>query len=190
MGFSTDIDIDVPNREKVLENLPCIAAMNTGRAIKHNSGVYFQNIPVHPIDGLAAYDHIEASEKGFFKIDLLNNLIYEGIKDEEHLDKLLNTEPVWELFQNEMIVSQLAQVSEHLDVLVKFKPRSIEELAICLALVRPGKKYLINKPYDVILKEIWIPTKQYFYKKPHAIAYAASIVVQLNLLVENLCSGN
>lgn len=190
MGYSTDIDIDLPNRDKALEHLPCIAATNTSRTIKHNSGVYFQNIPVHPIDGLAAYDYIEAGEKGFFKIDLLKNSIYEGVRDEEHLDTLLNTEPVWDLFQNDLIVSQLAQVSEHLDILIKFKPRSIEDLAICLAIVRPGKRYLMSKSKDVIRREIWLPSKQYYYKKPHAIAYAASIVVQLNLLVENLCSGN
>lgn len=187
MGVSTDIDIDLPNRETALLNLECVQATITGRANKHPSGVYFQNIPVHPIDKMSAYDYIEASEHGFFKIDFLKNSIYEEIKDEAHLDRLLAIEPVWELFENQMILSQLAQVSDQHAILSKFKPKSIEELAICLALVRPGKRYLINKPYEQILQEIWKPTDQYYYKKSHSIAYAASIVVQLNLIVDQVC---
>jgi DNA polymerase III alpha subunit len=188
MECNTDIDIDVPNREKALEHLKYISATISNRTNKHPSGVYFQNIPIHPIDGMAIFDHNEASEKGFFKIDFLKNSIYEGIEDEEHLDRLVNTEPVWELFQNQNIVSQLAQISEHHSLLVKFKPKSIEDLAVCLALMRPGKAHLQNKPYVKIIEEIWKPSKHYYYKKSHSIAYALSIVVQLNLLVEQICS--
>ena len=189
MNFSTDIDIDFPDREKALKDLLCIQATNKGRVSKHPSGVYFQNIPIDPVDGLAAYDHKEAEDHGFFKIDFLKNSIYEGVRDEEHLDRLLNTEPVWELFENASIVSDLAQIGDHFNLVSNFKPKSIEELAVCLALMRPGKRHLQKKTRAEIMAEIWKPSEQYYYKKPHAIAYAASIVVQLNLIVENVCGG-
>ena len=46
----------------------------------------------------------------------------------------------------------------------------------------------INNPFpkDQIEQEIWLPTEEYYFKKAHAIAYAVSIVVQLNLLVEKI----
>lgn len=189
MNFATDIDIDFPDREKALKDLLCIQATNTGRVTKHPSGVYFQNIPIHPIDGLAAYDHNEAAEHGFFKIDFLKNSLYEDVQNEAHLDKLLSTEPVWELLENEMIVKQMAQIGDHFKLVSSFKPKSIEELAVCLALMRPGKRHLRGKDRAEIMADIWTPTETYYYKKPHAIAYAASLVVQINLIVEQACGG-
>ena len=64
------------------------------------------------------------------------------------------------------------------------EPRSIEDLAICIALPRPGKAHLINKPRSEINREIWMKTDNYYFKKSHAIAYASAIVVQLNLMIE------
>jgi DNA polymerase III alpha subunit len=61
-------------------------------------------------------------------------------------------------------------------------PSSIEQLAMFIALLRPGKRHLIGKSWQTIEAEIWIPTEKYYFKKSHAIAYATSIVVQLNLL--------
>jgi hypothetical protein len=155
--------------------------------VKHKSGVYFQDIPVNPTDGLAAYDYREAEKQGYFKIDFLPSNIYEGVRDENHLDELLNREPMWELFLEPEIVSELAQVSEHIEILETIRPTSIEDLAVCLALIRPGKQPLLRQSRDKIDKVIWEKsTVGYHYKKSHAIAYAASIVVQLNLLTERL----
>ena len=183
-----DIDIDFPNREKALEKLKYIpAAIVNGKRTKHQTGVYFQNIPINPIDGMALYDYKEAEKQGFFKIDFLPNSLYEGIQNEEHLITLLEKEPMWELFLEEDIVKELAQIHSHIDVLRIIKPRSIEDLAICIALIRPGKRHLINKPMDQIKKEIWNKSDEgYHYKKSHAIAFAASIVVQLNHIIEKL----
>lgn len=185
--LNTDIDIDFQNPEKALEKLPHIKAITTTKT-KHPSSVYFQNVPVDIETGLCAYNSKEALEHNFFKIDFLKNSIYDYVHDEEHLDRLLNQEPLWELFEQKEIVQLLSQVSEHHHILIKYKPKSIEELAIVIALIRPGKRYLLNKTKQQIDKEIWLPTKDgsYFYKKSHAIAYAASIVVQLNLLVERM----
>jgi DNA polymerase III alpha subunit len=184
-----DIDIDFPDRELALSLLQHVpAAMNDrGKRIKHRSGVYFQNIPVNPVDGYAAFTYEQAEKQGYFKIDFLPNSIYEGVRDEAHLAALLDDEPPWELFQEEEVVSKLAQVSNHIQVLKVIKPQSIEDLAVCLALIRPGKTHLLNCDREKIDKEIWSKTEGgYAYKKSHAIAFAASVVVQLNLIIEQL----
>lgn len=56
-------------------------------------------------------------------------------------------------------------------------------------MIRPGKAHLIKRPRFEIMRDIWIPTTAYHYKKSHAIAYAASIVIQLNLLVETTATA-
>lgn len=181
-----DIDIDFPDREGALALLRHVPAsmIDRGSRVKHKSGVYFQNMPVNPVDGLAAFDYQEAEEQGYFKIDFLPNSIYEGIRDEAHLDRLLNTEPMWELFLEADVVAHLNQVRDHIDILQVIKPKSIIDLAICIALIRPAKKYLLRCSRDKIDREIWTKADTYYYKKSHAVAFAASIVVQLNLMVE------
>lgn len=186
--FSTDIDIDVTNRETIISKINCVQAVliKNNKRSKHPSGVYFQNAPIHPVDNLCAIDYEEAEKHGFFKIDLLNNHLYNEIKSEDHLNKLLNTEPLWELLENEEIVNELHHINSNFEIVKKIKPKSIEELAIVIALIRPGKRYLLKKNMKTIRSEIWKKVDGYYYKKPHAIAYAASIVVQLNLIVEKL----
>lgn len=184
----TDIDIDLPNRELAVNILPCINAcvLQKGIRSKHPTGIYLQDIPVHPLDNLASLDYITAEKYGYTKIDLLQNTIYIQVKNEQHLQELLDREPIWELFEDETIVRLLAQIGEHFDIVTKIQPKSIVDLAVILALMRPGKRHLLNSSRDEIDKNIWEPTDGYYFKKAHAIAYAASIVVQLNLLVENL----
>lgn len=178
-----DIDIDFDDRAPALENLACIFAADKDRR-KHVSGVYFQDIPVDPFDEMAVWDHKTADQKGYFKVDLLHNHIYHGVQSEAHLVGLLTTEPPWEVFENPDIVSQLAHIGNYFDVIKSIRPRSIEDLAVCIALIRPGKKHLIGRPRSEIDQEIWIKTEKYYFKKSHSYSYAAAIVVQLNLLVE------
>jgi hypothetical protein len=186
MDVKTDIDIDFLDRGKALEGLTHVAALEAraNDRRKHQSGVYFHDIPMDPIDGLAVWDYQEAEQKGYFKIDFLNNTIYKDVRDEEHLIDLLVTEPPWDVFQDRDIVAGLAHVSRHFDILQKIKPKSIEDLAICIALVRPGKAHLIHKSRQEIDQEIWTKADKFAFKRAHGISYAATIVVQLNLLVE------
>jgi hypothetical protein len=93
------------------------------------------------------------------------------------------------VFDDAAIVAGLAQVGEHFDIVRTFQPRSVNDLAICISLIRPGKRYLIGKPRAMIDREIWLKTQLFSFKKAHAFAYAVSIVVQLNLLVESLDQG-
>ena len=39
---------------------------------KHNTGVYFTDIPVHPFTNCANINYKEAEDRGYFKLDFLN----------------------------------------------------------------------------------------------------------------------
>lgn len=191
MVASTDIDIDFANRAMALSGLQHVAAVevrDTERR-RHPCGVYFHDIPVDPLDGLAVWDYQTAEAKGFFKIDFINNHIYNDVRDEQHLIELLTTEPPWEWFDHEEIVDHLAHIKGHYPIVHSIQPRCMEDLAVCLALIRPGKVYLIGKPRVVINREIWLPTREYFFKRSHALSFAGSIIVQMNLLVEKACTS-
>lgn len=186
--ISTDIDIDFKNRNDALAVLPHISAsmINQGKTARHNTGVYFQNIPVDPLTGLASIPYGKAEDMGYFKIDFINNSVYENVKNTEHLDKLMSMEPSWELLDDPDVVSMLAHIHSHFDVVSTIKPKSVEDLAVVLALIRPGKKHLLNKTRSEIDAEVWLPPTDgsYTFKKSHSFSYAVSIVVQLNSIVE------
>ncbi len=188
MDITTDIDIDFYDRTTALEGLQYVLAVEVRNKERrrHASGVYFHDIPVDPLDGMAAWDYQTAESKGYFKVDFLHNTIYQGIRDETHLIELLTTEPPWDLFDDEDVVNSLAHVSGHFGVVHSIGPKSIGDLAICIALIRPGKKHLIGKPRSEIDRHIWIKPNDggYHFKKSHAISYASAIVVQLNLMIE------
>ena len=48
--MSTDVDIDLADREQVIKLLKPIPAMqmDNGKPRKHNTGVYFHNAPINP----------------------------------------------------------------------------------------------------------------------------------------------
>ena len=190
----TDIDIDVVDREALLvhfDHIPAIIKKKDDTYDKHNSGVYLQPIPFDQLTGLSSIDYKEAEDRGYFKLDFLNNSAYTGIKDEAHLQKLLNEEPIWDLLQHGDVVSKLAHIHQYIDILNILKPTSVEGLAEVLAIIRPAKRYLLKSPASEIKKAVWTkPTDgSYYFKKAHAIAYAVSIVVQLNLFCEQVESN-
>jgi len=183
MKANTDIDIDLVDRDTALANIKHVPAFING--VRHNTSVYFQNIPEDPMTGLAALDAKEAADLGYFKIDLLNNSIYKKVRDEAHLVELANRQPPWELFADRNVVQNLSQIYNYFEIVDFIQPKCIEDLAIIIALIRPGKKHLIGKSRTEIDAEIWKPTSDnYWFKKSHSFAYAVSIVVQLNLMVE------
>jgi hypothetical protein len=194
MIVNTDIDIDVADRNKLLrliKNTP--AMMNTkGRKQRHNTGVYFHEVPTDPFTGLATVDYTEAEQLGFFKIDILNVNIYESIKDPTELDELLSMEPMWELLEHREVVEKLFHIHSHYDIVKRMRPRSVEQLAAVLAVIRPAKRYLLGKDWDTVNREVWVRPEgdEYFFKKAHAVSYAVAIVVQLNQLVKNSFSSN
>jgi hypothetical protein len=187
-----DIDIDLADPVTAWAGLRCVRAAKAqnGERFAHISGTYFQDIPTDPLDGMSAWDDPAIGEAiGFFKIDFLAAHVYRGIRDEAHLDRLMNIEPPWELLRDPEIVSHLRQIHAHADLIVRMAPASIEELAACLALIRPGKRHLLKQPREVIYRDIWQKTEHdsddgFKFKRAHAIAYAVQVVVQLNLWIE------
>ena len=187
MRVDTDIDIDLPDRDTLLKTLPHIVARidREDGHVKHNTGVYFQDIPYDPVTGLTTLDHKLASALGYFKIDLLNNSVYNGVEDEAHLTKLANTEPMWQMLEDAEIGERLFHIGQHAELVTRLKPRSITQLAMVLAIIRPGKAHLQQSDWAAIEKEVWSkPEEGYYFKKSHAFAFATAIVVQMNLMVE------
>ena len=185
-----DIDLDFFDRDSVLEKFKHIKASREEKdeLKKHNTGVYFHNAPMDPFTERCTLDHKEADERGYFKIDMLNVHIYEHVKSEEHLNKLLSKEPIWELLTHEEFSNKLFHVAEHSTILKEMKPHTVEQLAAVLAVIRPAKRHLLGKKWDTVMNEVWLkPTDgSYYFKKAHAIAYAHAIVVHMNLICEGL----
>ena len=182
-----DIDIDFADRNKVLEKIKHVpATLEDGR--KHNTGVYCQNIPLNPLTETASINYKEAEERGYFKIDFLNVGIYKDIRNEEHLNELLNKEPLWDLLLQDDFVNLLFHVNGHGSILRSMKPKTIAQLAAVLAMIRPAKRYLIGSDWNTVMNEIWIKPEgaEYYFKKSHATAYAAAVVVQMNLICESI----
>ena len=186
MIVNTDIDIDVADRRSLLKLIKNVSAMieRDGKKVKHNTGVYFHDIPSDPFSGLSTIDYQKAEELGYFKIDVLNVNVYKDIKDKAQLDELLNTEPMLELLEYEEVVSQLFHIHSHYDIVKKMKPQTVEQLAAVLAIIRPAKRYLIGKDWNTVFASVWEKPSDngYYFKKAHAISYATAIVLQLNLL--------
>jgi len=189
----TDIDIDFADRKQILEIIKHIPASIESNGIfkKHNTGVYCHSIPYNPLTNTASIEYKAAEERGYFKIDFLNVSAYQGVKNEEHLVHLLNTEPLWDLLEEKDVCNQLFHVNGYHNLLSELKPKSILDLAKVLAMIRPGKKHLIpickEQGFQAIDDEIWTKTEDaYFFKKAHSISYASVVAVQLNLLCERI----
>src|SRR6056297_3410791 len=144
MRVDTDIDIDLYDRDTLLKKLAYVDASikRDDEFVKHNTGVYFQNIPFDPLTGFATLDHKEAEEYGYMKIDFLNNSVYKGIESEEHLTRLVSTEPMWDMLDDEDIIEKLFHIGQYADLVKEMRPRNVEQLAMLLAVIRPGKAHL------------------------------------------------
>lgn len=190
----TDVDIDVCRREDIIQSIECV----TGRIDradmkfeKHNTGVYFQNMPRDPFTNISTLDHKAANEYGYFKIDLLNVSMYEGVRDEEHLLALLDKEPPWEFFEFAEITDQLFHLNGYSHLLKRFRPQSVEDLAMILAIIRPSKAYLQNKDWEEIRNNVWVKNENdtYVFRRSHSLAYSLAIIVNLNLIIEGLVNA-
>lgn len=192
MIVKTDVDIDVFGRDKILQGLECVYGRidrADDKFEKHPTGVYFQNLPRDPTTNISTVDHRIANDYGYFKIDFLNVNMYEGIKNEEHLIALMEKDPPWDFFEYEEITDKLFHLKGYGYLLQKFKPQSVEDLAMILAMIRPAKAYLQSETWDTVRKEIWdkdLDRTDYSFKRQHAVSYGLAIIVNLNLLIEGL----
>jgi hypothetical protein len=182
-----DIDIDFANRDVILSKIEHrVAKLDTGK--KHNTGVYVTEAPHNPVDNLCTIDHKTADDRGYFKLDFLNVSIYKDVKNEAHLQELMEREPIWQLLEHKDFVDKVFHLSGHDSLLKQLKPTSVQQLAATLAIIRPAKRHLADKDWNEILNEVWVkPTNgEYYFKKAHAVSYAMAVVVHINLLCEQL----
>ena len=75
-----DVDLDVKRRDHsvlLLERGVVASQLDQkGSLAKHKSGIYFQNIPIDPVSGCAAFPYDIAEQLGYFKVDFLSYHIY------------------------------------------------------------------------------------------------------------------
>ena len=180
-----DIDIDFADRSIILDKIQHrVAKLDSGK--KHNTGVYATEIPHNPVDNISTIEHKTAEDRGYFKLDFLNVSIYKDVKNEAHLQELMERKPIWQLLEHKDFVDKVFHLSGHDTLLKQLKPTSVQQLAATLAIIRPAKRHLADKSWEEIEKEVWLkPTNnEYYFKKAHAFAYAMSVVVHMNLICE------
>lgn len=190
-----DIDIDLPTSFKPTEYFKTAvqaSMVKDGELVKHPAGVYFQEVPVDQMTKLSSIPYSQAEELGFFKIDFLHLSLLDqmDIQSKTEMRALLEMEPNWDLLLEESVVERLFQVKKHFLLLLQLKPRSVEELADCIAILRPAKRGLIDEyvesPYRTRKKLYETPLPVGCFKKGHAIAYALTIVLQLHFIEAGL----
>ena len=188
MKFTSDVDIDVANRDSALALLTHTAAsiIKQDKNIRHNTGVYFTDIPVDPFTGRSSLDYEAAEEHGYIKIDVLNVGLYTKITSEAHLQLLMQQEPAWDRLYDPEFCAQLMHIGAHYDTLIRMPEavNSVTRLAMFLAIIRPAKRHLIGQTWAKVAESVWEKPADgsYAFKRSHSISYAHLVVVNINLI--------
>lgn len=184
-----DVDIDTQpsfDSMKVFPQWVRASVVREGKLTPHPCGVHPQAIPRDLMTGLSAIPYDEAEELGYLKVDFLHLSAYTQFQSRAEIDQLLALEPNWTLLQLPSTWPKLFQLSKHGDLLVAVKPKNIEELADCMALIRPGKKVLIGlytKARADARRALYAKDENgYSFKKSHALAYSFVVHLQLHLI--------
>jgi hypothetical protein len=185
--MSADVDIDLPDRQRVLELIQHVPARqeNDHHVQTHNTGIYVTDIPYDAVNGCAAIDYRQAEDRGYFKIDLLNVGVYKLIRDQAHYQQMLDREPNWQRLWNDADwAQQLVHVGNYTDLLAIMKPDSIPRMAAFIAVIRPGKAHLQKRPWDQVFQSVWDgdSSQGFVFKKSHSISYARLVTLHMNLL--------
>jgi len=186
--MTPDVDIDFPTSFKPTSIFDWTRAsiVKNGYLSPHPCGVYPQRISVDPVSKLSAIPYEQAEKLGYFKVDMLHLGVYDHFSSREEIEELLKIEPDWGLLLVPTEQKKLFQLSNHGEVLNVVKPRSVEELADVLALIRPGKKQflkLYQAQREVCRRTLYAKDESgYAFKKSHSVAYALVIVLQLHLI--------
>ena len=182
-----DIDIDFADRNQIIQLIDCVPArqQHQGEVRRHNSGVYVTDIPWDPVNQCAAIDYHEAEQRGYFKLDLLNMSVYQGIQNQTHYDQLLATAPPWARLQDPAFVERVVHIGNHYDLLQRMPEpvNSIPRMAMFLAVIRPGKRHLVGRSWVDIAATVWDTAADgYSFKKAHAVSYAVLVTLHMNLI--------
>jgi len=194
MKFNSDIDIDFGDRDAalaVLKHTPASIVRN-GELVRHNTGVYATDVPVDPATGQCALDYQVTESRGYVKLDFLNVSVYAQVKNEDHLQHLMQ-EPLWDLLREQQFVAQLIHIGNHYSTMTRMPEPvdSIPRLAMLLAVIRPAKRHLIGLPWREVAATVWDKPADdsYYFKKAHGVAYAHLVVVNMNLICEQISYG-
>jgi len=196
MNFNSDIDIDFRDRTEILKVIQHTSAsiMRDKILTKHNTGVYVTNIPTHPTLDIASIDYKIAEQRGYIKLDFLNVGVYSKVKNEQHLIELMHREPPWDKLYDLEFCSNLIHVGSNYSTLIEMPEavNSIDKMAMFLAIIRPGKRHLVGKPWNEVAKTVWnkLSNGEYSFKRSHSVAYANLVCVHMNLLCDHACTIN
>lgn len=183
--FDVDIDVNSSCDREKFGTRGMIYNRTLGRILPHGAAVYLEPVPVDPHTNLCAFDYEYGNDKGFLKVDLLTNKTYDSFRSKADLLRAVEAEPDWSLLEDEEIIIKMPQLSKHTNLVKDLKPKSIDDLADILALIRPGKTHLLesykkNKKstrFNLYRKPL---TGEAYFKKSHAYSYAVMIVALLN----------
>lgn len=182
-----DIDIDTPSTFEPKVVFPSVVPASTIQANKykrHPAGVYFQRVPMEPTLGVSSVPYNIAPAFGLFKVDFLHLSLLDGFKSKSEIRALLKQPVPWELLDDPTVISELFQLKNHPDVIRWVHPRDVQSLADCVALIRPGKRHLLDDYHRNVEQtrvELYrTPLPKGCFKKAHAVAYALNIVLQLH----------
>ena len=194
MKIAADIDIDLANRDQLLQLIDYTAASQrkNDQLVKHNSGIYVTDIPRDSLNGHASIDYQQAEQRGYFKIDLLNNTVYQLIRDQQHYDQMLAATPPWQRLQDQQFVQKIVHINNAWDQLQRMPEPvdSLARMAMFIAVIRPAKRYLQGKPWREVAERIWLAEQDgYYFKRSHSVAYAHLVALHMNL-VNTLDQGN
>jgi hypothetical protein len=204
----SDLDLDIPSLESnnIKKNLIRGCVINDrGDRQPHPAGVYFYKT-VPSFNGVAVLDYKTMEKCEYQKIDILNNTYLDGITSQD-LDifvKLIDENNIdWHQLWNYEFPYQL---TKYPFILREFEVSSVLDIAIVIAIIRPGAlhnydkmknyihtdKLLKNKSendrkildetygipvFDEQFKLLGINDGKYRYKKPHSIGYAYILLI-------------
>lgn len=177
-----DVDIDVNKnveRSDYGKRVP-IVNLDKQKMLPHPSGIVIDDIPIDPESGYVPFDYKSLEDVGVIKVDILNNHSYDIFESKAELLDYQNRldEVDWGWFEDKSFTEQLPHLKGNFHYIDHIRPKSVEELAALLALIRPGKMHLIDT-YALTDAQLYKrPTNGKMYmKKSHAIAYAVMICV-------------
>jgi hypothetical protein len=207
MKFS-DLDLDIPSKQSDnIRNTVIRGSVMTerGELRPHPAGVYFYKM-IPSFDGRTVIDYKKMEEKEYQKIDILNNTYLDDVTEEElnqYVSIIENDEIDWqELWE----FDEPYQLSKYPGILREFAVESVMDVAIVLAIIRPGslqnydkmKAYihtdkLLKKKseqaqeilketygipiFDEQFKQLGKEDGKYRYKKPHSIGYSYVLLI-------------
>jgi len=188
-----DIDIDVADRDQLLkeiDHIPAAIHKDNGSWIKHNTGIYVTDIPTNPLTEFASVDYREAEDRGYIKLDILNNTVYRLVKDRAHLIELTQQPVDWTRLQDPDFFARVVHIGNHYSLYKKLAEpiANLEHMAMFLALIRPAKRNLVGLLWKDIAQLVWTKASDgtYGFKHSHAMSYSLLVAVHINLLSQHV----